>query len=59
MLRYIMRKRWQCNISGELGELHYTIDGDAEAVEDALKAGGRGESGYENHHLIGVEIIES
>jgi hypothetical protein len=53
-----MRKRWQCNISGELGELHYTIDGDAEAVEDALKAGGRGESGYENHHLIGVEIME-
>lgn len=59
MLRYIMKCNWGDTTSGASGFNHYTIDGDAEAVEKKLRDGGCGESGFETHELVGVEIIDS
>ena len=59
MLRYIMKCKWGDTTSGSSGLNYYTIDGDAESVEKKLKDGGCGESGFEIHELVGVEVIDS
>lgn len=59
MLRYIMKHKWVDAIIGASGERLYSVDGDACEVERLLKAGGHGESGCEQHELVGIEVIEN
>jgi hypothetical protein len=58
MLRYVMKYTYRKKYSGMEGTDYYTIDGDAEEVESALRSGGYDENSFEHHELIGVEIID-
>lgn len=57
MLRFILKRKMKCGISGYEGESFYTIDGDILKLEQNLKKGGLGDGYYESHELVGVEII--
>lgn len=58
MIRFIIKKREYNAHSGAAWEEFYTIDQAVNELEDALTDGGHGgESGYQIHELIGVEII--
>ena len=59
MLRYIMRHKWVDGIIGASGKRLYSVDGNALEVERLLRAGGHGESGCEQHELVGIEVIDS
>ncbi len=59
MLRYILKTTFRDGCNRCDGEKHFTIDGDAALVEDALLSGGRSENAFERTELVGVEIISS
>lgn len=58
MLRYLMKYTFKYKFNGCEGVEYYTIDGDAEHVENRLRSGGRGEENHERHELIGVEVLD-
>lgn len=58
MIRFIIKKSFRY-ISGVEGTTLYTIDHDVKELENCLTKGGQGETEYERHELIGVEIIEN
>ena len=56
MLRFILKNKYSCEISGNSGERYETIDIDVPELEKILIRGGFGESGYDKTELIGVEL---
>jgi hypothetical protein len=56
MLRFIIKAKFKYT-SGVEGEYIYSIDHDVYRLEESLSRGGHGESEYELHELLGVEII--
>jgi hypothetical protein len=59
MLRFIVSRNWKDSVSGAESQNYITVDGDITELEELLRSGGYGESGYEHCHLIGVEILGS
>ena len=57
MLRFIMRSHRHAANWGTDCVQYYTLDIDVPELEAALSRGGYGETGFERHDLIGVEIM--
>lgn len=57
MIRFILKVRHKREDSSEVQEF-YTIPLEVPELEKALKKGGYGESSFERHELVGVEIFE-
>ena len=57
MLRVIIRRKFKDSYSGlETDELE-TVDVECQALEEILKGGGSGESGYDYRSVAGIEIL--
>lgn len=59
MLRFILQHNWRDGVSGCGCEGHdfRTLDISVPELEDTLRTGGMGESGYDQFVLLGVEIL--
>jgi hypothetical protein len=57
MLRFILQHNWRDDISGCEGHDFRTIDALVPELEDTLRTGGMGETGYDQFVLLGVEIL--
>ncbi len=60
MLRYIL-KRVQCDMNCGMQSEHvtmFTIDGDVTEVEQRLRSGGSGPSGFDRTELVGVSVLD-
>lgn len=58
MIRFILRRDYAYHSDGIRTTDYFTIDGDTDAVECALKRGGFGESGFDQTTFVGIEVIE-
>jgi len=58
MVRFILRKKERHQHSGLEMETLYTVDCDVQEIEDYLTRGGFGETHFEIHELVGVEVLE-
>lgn len=58
MLRAILKREDYCVHQDRRSTAHFTLDFDCPELESILTAGGWGpETGFDQTHLIGVEII--
>jgi hypothetical protein len=58
VIRFILRNQRRDEYSRATVDCLFTIDGDVVALEQALRRGGYGESGYDLTSLVGVEVLD-
>ncbi len=58
MLRFILVRRQYSAYDDRRSETFETVDVDVPEIEQRLRAGGYGESGFDQTSMVGVEIIE-
>ena len=56
-MRYILQENFK-RTCGDHGKGYFTVDGDANAVEQILRSGGFSEETYERFEVIGIEVID-
>jgi len=56
MIRFILKRTHQENISGARWEEHETLDVNVPELEAALQRGGRGPDGCDVTNFVGLEI---
>ena len=57
MLRFILQHNWRDSVSGCEGHDFRTQDISVPELENTLRTGGMGETGYDQFVLLGVEIL--
>lgn len=57
MLRFIIRRKWRDGVSGLETDEFATLDTNCPELEEILKRGGFGDSGYDYSSVAGVMVL--
>lgn len=58
MIRFIIKRRFQDNYSGAVGEAFVTLLLDVPELQAEIDRGGYGPSGHDLSELVGIELVQ-